>query len=41
MTGEEWTEITDLVFQKLFKKSAVKRPALEGLRRNIAFATQK
>jgi len=41
MTGEELTEITDLVFQKLFKKSAVKRPALEGLRRNIAFVTEK
>ena len=41
MTSQEWTEINDSVFQKLFRKSAVKRPALEGLRRNIAFVTEK
>jgi epoxyqueuosine reductase len=41
MTGLEWTEITDSVFKKLFQKSALKRPALEGLRRNIAFVTEK
>ncbi len=35
----DWKEITDEVFQKLFKKSAVKRTKLEGLKRNIRFIT--
>jgi epoxyqueuosine reductase len=33
----EWREITDDVFEKIFKKSAVKRTKLEGLKRNIKF----
>lgn len=37
MTQKEWDEITDEVFQKLFKKSAVKRAGLEGLKRNVRF----
>ncbi len=37
MKQEDWKEITDEVFQKLFKKSAVKRTRLEGLKRNIGF----
>jgi epoxyqueuosine reductase len=37
MTQENWNEITDDVFQKLFKKSALKRAKLEGLKRNIRF----
>jgi len=41
MTRRDWTEITDSVYKKLFKKSAVKRPTLKGLRRNIAFADEK
>ena len=36
-TGE-WTEITEAVFQKIFKKSAVKRAGLGGLKRNIQVA---
>ena len=39
MTQHDWKEITDEVFQKLFKKSAVKRTKLEGLKRNIRFVT--
>jgi len=39
MKQQEWREITDEVFQKLFKKSAVKRTKLEGLKRNIRFVT--
>lgn len=35
---QHWKEITDEVFEKLFKKSAVKRTKLEGLKRNIRFA---
>jgi epoxyqueuosine reductase len=34
---QDWREITDEVFTKVFGKSAVKRTKLEGLRRNIAF----
>jgi epoxyqueuosine reductase len=37
MTKEDWREITEDVFEKLFKKSAVKRTKLEGLKRNIKF----
>jgi epoxyqueuosine reductase len=37
MNQKEWREITDEVFQKLFKNSAVKRTKLEGLKRNIKF----
>jgi epoxyqueuosine reductase len=37
MTQKDWQEITDDVFQKLFRKSAVKRTKLAGLRRNIGF----
>ncbi len=37
METEDWREITEEVFQKLFKKSAVKRTKLEGLKRNIRF----
>jgi epoxyqueuosine reductase len=33
----EWEEITEEVFQKLFKDSAIKRTGYMGLRRNIAF----
>jgi epoxyqueuosine reductase len=41
MTHKEWKEITDEVFQTLFKKSAVKRTKLEGLKRNIRFVSHK
>ncbi len=37
MTKADWREITEDVFEKLFKKSAVKRTKLEGLKRNIGF----
>ena len=35
MTKADWREITEDVFERLFKKSAVKRTKLEGLKRNI------
>jgi epoxyqueuosine reductase len=41
MTTSDWQEITDDVFQKIFKKSAVKRTKLEGLKRNIKFVREK
>jgi epoxyqueuosine reductase len=37
MNIKEWEEITEDVFKKLFKKSAVKRTGYKGLKRNIAF----
>lgn len=36
-TKNDWEEITEAVFQAAFRRSAVKRTKLEGLRRNIAF----
>ncbi|MBL7859063.1 MAG: tRNA epoxyqueuosine(34) reductase QueG [Cyclobacteriaceae bacterium] len=40
MTTQDWREITDDVFEKLFRKSAVKRTKLDGLKRNIAFISE-
>ena len=37
MTKKDWEEITEEVFTKLFKKSAVKRTTFSGLKRNINF----
>jgi len=37
MSKKDWEEITVDVFQKVFKKSAVKRTKFEGLTRNINF----
>lgn len=36
MTKADWHEITEETFRKVFKRSAVKRAKLSGLRRNIA-----
>lgn len=41
MNQQHWQEITDEVFETLFKKSAVKRTKLEGLKRNIRFITDQ
>ncbi|WP_067145060.1 tRNA epoxyqueuosine(34) reductase QueG [Pseudotamlana agarivorans] len=37
MTKKDWEEITTETFQKVFKKSAVKRTKFSGLNRNINF----
>ncbi|WP_285008081.1 tRNA epoxyqueuosine(34) reductase QueG [Pedobacter faecalis] len=37
MGRKEWTEITEEVFQSIFKNSAVKRTKFKGLTRNIKF----
>lgn len=37
MKKEEWIELTEEVFNKVFKKSAVKRTKYSGLNRNIRF----
>ena len=37
MTKKDWEEITEEVFKKIFKDSAVKRTKFSGLKRNIQF----
>jgi epoxyqueuosine reductase len=37
----EWNEITEEVFQEIFKKSPVKRTKYKGLKRNIKFLGSK
>ncbi|WP_373017173.1 epoxyqueuosine reductase, partial [Muriicola sp.] len=37
MSKRDWEEITEEVFQKVFKGSAVKRTRFKGLKRNISF----
>lgn len=37
MQKQDWIEMTDAVFKKVFQKSAVKRTKYEGLKRNINF----
>lgn len=37
MSKKDWEEITEEVFQEIFKKSAVKRTKFSGLKRNIEF----
>ena len=37
MTQNEWNEITEEVFDKVFKNSAIKRTKFDGLKRNIKF----
>ena len=35
----EWRELTEEIFQEIFRKSAVKRTKFDGLKRNIKFLT--
>ena len=37
MSKHDWEEITEDVFKKVFKNSAVKRTKYSGLKRNISF----
>jgi epoxyqueuosine reductase len=41
MNRQDWREITEQVFETVFRRSAVKRTKLAGLRRNIAFVDDK
>ena len=41
MTQQDWREITEEVFEKLFKNSAVKRTKLSGLKRNVQFVKRE
>lgn len=40
MTTQQWKEITEEVFENLFRHAAVKRTKFEGLKRNIRFVTE-
>lgn len=40
MDRREWIEMTEEVFQTMFRKSALQRSRYTGLRRNIAFVTE-
>jgi epoxyqueuosine reductase len=37
LNKKDWTEITEEIFQKVFKNSAVKRTKFKGIKRNISF----
>lgn len=39
-TKKDWEEITEDVFQEIFRRSAVKRTKFEGLKRNIRFLSE-
>lgn len=41
MKSEEWFEITEEVFNKVFKDSAVQRTGFKGLKRNLEFLKKK
>lgn len=41
MNKSDWEEITEDVFKKIFKKSAVKRTKFNGLKRNIDFVKKE
>jgi epoxyqueuosine reductase len=41
LSKQDWEELTEEVFQRVFKKSAVKRTKFQGLKRNIDFLKNK
>jgi epoxyqueuosine reductase len=40
MTKKDWQDLTEEIFTELFKRSAVKRTKLEGLKRNVKFLNE-
>jgi len=40
MTKQDWIEITEDVFKKVFRNSALQRTKFSGLKRNISFITE-
>ena len=40
MTKNDWQDLTEEIFTELFKRSAVKRTKLEGLKRNVKFLNE-
>ncbi|WP_242121072.1 tRNA epoxyqueuosine(34) reductase QueG [Aestuariivivens sediminicola] len=41
MSKQDWEEVTEETFRKVFKKSAVKRTKFSGLKRNIAYLNKR
>ncbi|MBX7107713.1 MAG: tRNA epoxyqueuosine(34) reductase QueG [Chitinophagales bacterium] len=41
MKKNDWVELTEEIYRKLFRDSAVSRPKFEGLRRNISFLEEE
>jgi epoxyqueuosine reductase len=41
MTSREWTEMTEEIFEQVFKNSPVQRAKLSGLKRNIRFGQEQ
>lgn len=41
LSQQEWKEMTEEVFRRVFKKSPVKRTGYEGLKRNVRFVAAK
>jgi epoxyqueuosine reductase len=41
LSPQEWHDMTEEVFGRVFKKSAVKRASFEGLKRNLAFVKEE
>jgi epoxyqueuosine reductase len=41
MNINDWEELSEATFQKLFRKSSVKRTGFSGITRNISFVTKK
>lgn len=41
LTQQDWQELTEETFRKVFKRSAVKRTKYDGLKRNIAFLNKE
>ena len=37
MSSDDWHEITEVVFDRLFAESAVQRTQFSGLKRNLEF----
>ncbi len=37
MTRSEWKDMSEEIYQELFKRSAVKRSKFSGLKRNLDF----
>lgn len=40
LTARDWTDLSEELFEELFKKSAVKRTKYSGLKRNISFLSK-
>jgi epoxyqueuosine reductase len=39
LSKSEWEDLSEELYQQLFRRSAVKRTKFEGLKRNLRFVT--